>query len=1457
MTPPAVAASIGVPHTVQLADCPEGGEAPNKGATLFAASQQLVAHLEAGTALDARVLRGAVETAFGASDADGAWTWKDVYEAAEAAAVLFLAKYGAALARQTPDVAAHLAMIERLAGLLPSHTRRSEESVRLQQFSTPLPLAFVAARAAALRPDDHVLEPSAGTGLVAVWAQAAGIRLALNELADTRAGLLARLFDADVTRHDAAAIDDHLARDVRPTVVLMNPPFSVGRHVEGRLADATLRHVRSALARLQDGGRLVAITGEGFAADRPAWRAGFDRFAETATPVLSIAIAGRVFARHGTTVDTRLTVFDKTPGLDTACLPMVQSASDLLTAIEAHCPKRRTSILSMPTRPAEALVASTRRRIDPKAYALRSQRRSHAADEAVPIAYAPRQDVPVLDGLTDAIYEPYTVQTIAIEGVQPHPTPLVQSAAMASVAPPVPTYRPVLPAQLVTEGTLSEAQIEAAIYAGEAHGHHLTGQFKISETGESFTRVAEEADGAIAFRRGFFVGDGTGCGKGREVAAILLDNWAHGRRRAVWLSKSDKLIEDARRDWTALGGYASDIVPLSGYRQGAPIPLVEGILFATYATLRSAAKGDGEGGERASRVDQIATWLGADFDGVIAFDEAHEMGNAAASNGERGERAASQQGLAGLRLQNVLPNARVLYVSATGATEVANLAYASRLGLWGTDDFPFNTRPEFVAAMEKGGVAAMEVISRDLKALGLYTARSLSYHGVEYEALRHDLTPDQRAIFDAYAEAFEVIHRNLDAALEAAGVTSEGEGTLNRQAKSAARSAFESNKQRFFGHLLTAMSCPSLIASIKADLDRGEAAVVQVVSTGEALMERRLATIPTSQWNDLEVDVTPREYVLDYLATSFPVLLYEPYTDEDGHLRSKLVQDADGNPVVCREAERRRDAMIERLGSLPPVASAIDQLLWQFGTEAVAEVTGRKRRIVRDAEDGRMSVESRPASSNFAETDAFMGDTKRILLFSDAGGTGRSYHADLGAANQRKRNHYLLEPGWRADAAIQGLGRTHRTNQAQPPLFRPVSTDVKGQRRFISTIARRLDSLGAITRGQRQTGGQGMFSSDDNLEGPFARVAMLRLLQSLACGQVEGCSLARFKEMTGLTLRDQDGSLKEQMPMTTQVLNRLLALKIDMQNLLFDRFGEILTGVLEAARESGQLDRGVETLHAERFEITNRRVIYTHEGGAETILLDIAETTRNDVMTATRALEIAEERQFQLVVNAKSGRAALVRDAPSWTDDTGMVIPRVRLLRPMDHTGMTLKDFEASEWKLASSASFTEAWAKEVTQVPETSTRTIHIVTGLLLPIWDKLSKDDPRVLRLETHDGERVLGRLLTSLEVPAVLRRLGLDVSVTLSPSQIIDAVLKRRATVTLADRLRVRRVLQMGTWRIEVAGFEPADLDRLKTLGCTTEIVQWKTRAFVPVSDADAVLGRIVEAWPVSDVREGERG
>jgi hypothetical protein len=1233
----------------------------DRSAAIFRAADGLLSLLAAGRAISTEALRDAMTAAFGGTDAQGCWQWKDAYEACETAQVLFLRKYGAAMRARAGDPAVLLGMLQKLAGLLPTHTKRTAESEALQQLSTPLPLAFIAARAAGLTPSDVILEPSAGTGMLAIFAELAGGRLALNELADTRSGLLGRSFPGvAIARHDAAHIHDYLDPALVPSVIVMNPPFSAGAKVEGRVADAALRHIGSALARLPEGGRLVAITGSNLSPDNPAWRDSFIRLQQRASVVFSAAIDGRLYARHGTTVETRLTVIDKVPAAQPDSFPASPGTADdaatLLLWTGTHIQPRRPCV------GANAPAAVTRPSPPVRAVMRPVARPKPAASDttATELGYETCKWTPAEGGrLSETIYEPYALQSIRIPGAAAHPTALVQSAAMASVAPPRPSYRPHLPAALITDGLLSEAQIESVIYAGEAHTGHLAGAWVVDETFDNIAAAPEDAEEAVRFRRGWFLGDGTGAGKGRQAAGILLDNWLKGRRRALWISKSDKLIEDAQRDWSALGQERLLIQPLSRFRQGKPITLAEGILFTTYATIRSQER---EG--KASRVAQIVDWLGRDFDGVIIFDEAHAMGNAAPGKGERGDVAASQQGKAGLRLQHALPDARVVYVSATGATGVQNLAYAQRLGLWGGEDFPFATRSEFVQAVEAGGVAAMEVLARDLKALGLYAARSLSYEGVEYELTEHTLTEEQIAIYDAYAGAFQIIHRNLDAAMQAAGITSES-GTLNAQAKSAARSAFESSKQRFFAHLITSMKTPTLIRSIERDLADGHAAVVQIVSTGEALMERRLAGIPTEEWNDVQVDITPREYVLDYLLHSFPTQLFEEYSDEEGNICSRPVE-IDGQPVQCREAVERRDELIAHLASLPPVPGALDQIVQRFGTEDVAEVTGRSRRIVRrNGADGiaRLAVENRAASANLAEAQAFQDNEKRILVFSDAGGTGRSYHADLGARNQRLRVHYMLEAGWKADTAIQGLGRSNRTNQAQPPLFRPVATNVKGEKRFLSTIARRLDSLGAITKGQRQTGGQGLFRADDNLESQYARDALRQFYTLLYAGKVACCTLGAFQDATGLSLTDADGSLREELPPITTFLNRMLALTIGMQNDLFEVFEQLLTARIEGAIASGLYDRGLETLTADSLAVSDRRTVFTHPAtGATTSIFTIARKDRNRPLTLEDALATLDSGRGRLLHNESSGRAALEVPAPSLMLDDGSVERRVRLL---------------------------------------------------------------------------------------------------------------------------------------------------------------------------------------------------
>ena len=295
----------------------------------------------------------------------GTWVWKDAYEAAEAAAVLFLQRYGRAMranAGAGPNGPhSMLAMLDAVAALEPSHTKRSEEQIRLQQFSTPLPLAYAALQAAAIRPGDAVLEPSAGTGMLAVMSEcalgkAAAGKLHLNEYTRTRARLLTRLFArAVVTAFNAETIADRL-HVIRPTVVLMNPPFSVTPGVERIRHDADLRHVRSAFSMLPPGGRLVTIASANCIPGGAAWIDAFARLDPQARCVFTRAIDGRAYARRGTGFDTRLTVLERSAesGIHIDREARAANASELLDAVISHVPRR------LPLGPAPVPQAGTR-----------------------------------------------------------------------------------------------------------------------------------------------------------------------------------------------------------------------------------------------------------------------------------------------------------------------------------------------------------------------------------------------------------------------------------------------------------------------------------------------------------------------------------------------------------------------------------------------------------------------------------------------------------------------------------------------------------------------------------------------------------------------------------------------------------------------------------------------------------------------------------------------------------------------------------------------------------------------------------------------------------------------------------------------------------------------------------------------------------------------------------------
>jgi hypothetical protein len=250
---------------------------------------------------------------------------RDAYDAVEAGFNVFLQRIGLDLGNVPAALERLLAEQQRL----PLQTRRDQKQIDFQQFSTPPAEALVVVKAAGLRPEMAVLEPSAGTGNIAVLARMAGALVDTNEIDPRRRELLS-LLGFKPTDHDAERLDNLLPLDKTYHAVLMNPPFSAtGGRVSGHNTAFGARHVEQALLRLKPGGRLVAIVGQGMALERPTFRNWWSDISDRYQVRANIGIDGQEYAKFGTTFGHQIIVVDREEP--------PRGGSSIITA-SGHCP---------------------------------------------------------------------------------------------------------------------------------------------------------------------------------------------------------------------------------------------------------------------------------------------------------------------------------------------------------------------------------------------------------------------------------------------------------------------------------------------------------------------------------------------------------------------------------------------------------------------------------------------------------------------------------------------------------------------------------------------------------------------------------------------------------------------------------------------------------------------------------------------------------------------------------------------------------------------------------------------------------------------------------------------------------------------------------------------------------------------------------------------------------------
>nr|XP_053635221.1 LOW QUALITY PROTEIN: protein strawberry notch homolog 1-like [Cherax quadricarinatus] len=1059
-----------------------------------------------------------------------------------------------------------------------------------------------------------------------------------------------------------------------------------------------------------------------------------------------------------------------------------------------------------------------------------------------------------------------------------HPDQVVETASMSSVEPPDVWYEMDIPDSSIDTGKLSALQLESITYASQQHEQFLP-------------------DGT---RAGFLIGDGAGVGKGRTIAGIIFENYLKGRKKSIWVSVSNDLKYDAERDLKDIGCGHISVYFLSKMKYGKINSdlngnVKKGVLFATYSALIGESS-SGQGKYK-TRLKQILNWCGDDFDGCIVFDESHRAKNLSPG----WVRKPTKTGLTVLELQTRLPKARVVYASATGASEPKNMAYMVRLGIWGKGT-PFPEFTDFISAVEKRGVGAMEIVAMDLKLRGMYIARQLSFHGVTFRIDEVPLDEDFKQMYDDSVKLWVDARQKFQEASELINA--------EKGMKKSMWGQFWSSHQRFFKYLCIASKVDHAVRLAREAVKTNRCVVIGLQSTGEArtleqlerddgelsdfvstakgvmetLVEKHFPAPDRNRINKiLGISETSKEFkdIIDEVTgktskrkpvrqaaqraakrrfreahsdndedsdfemsgdsngeeedediysseASSDYSGISDFDDEDNWGRPKKrgkaknhkqkngkgrAENGDRPPPPPKDHVEKANKLksellrgIENLGrKLPP--NTLDQLIDELGgPENVAEMTGRKGRVVQ-SDDGQVMYESRSEADvpleilNIREKERFMASEKDIAIISEAASSGISLQSDRRVVNQRRRVHITLELPWSADRAIQQFGRTHRSNQVNAPEYVFLISELAGERRFASTVAKRLESLGALTHGDRRATESRDLSSF-NIDNKYGRMALESTMKTMMGYEhpivpppedYKGDFFSDIQNAlvgVGLILKEDNiHQLDKDYNNMSKFLNRILGMPVELQNRLFKYFTDTLAAIISQAKRTGKFDMGILDLgiggegckKTKTKTWVGKHVTGTAKTELHTVLVERG-LSWSEVLEKWAELTGDLEGFYlshQVRNNKKTAVLAVLEPSPA--NKKREKNARVFILyRP--NTGMQMKQEPYSDlkkkYKKVTPDEAQEHWEEQFNSSSHICShaywqgncrrvnsgleceiglrrRTYHVLCGLVLNVWARVedvlscapqthSSPKMQVVRLKTSDGIKLVGTLI-----------------------------------------------------------------------------------------------------------------
>ena len=500
-----------------------------------------------------------------------------------------------------------------------------------------------------------------------------------------------------------------------------------------------------------------------------------------------------------------------------------------------------------------------------------------------------------------------------------------------------------------------------------------------------------------------------------------------------------------------------------------------------------------------------------------------------------------------------------------------------------------------------------------------------------------------------------------------------------------------------------------------------------------------------------------------------------------------------------------------------------------------------------------------------------------------------------------RRVHITLETSWSADVQMQTFGRTHRSNQLFAPEYVLMSTDLGGEKRFLSTIAKRLGSLGALTKGDREQAGGGNLMQFD-YENKYGLEAAKRMVSMLAANSAELMSslplhLDTKEEQNGLQILYTMGIAKRQgnvisLPEkaienleVSRFLNRLLMLDVATQNAIFDAFGLQMERMIHNDKQLGLFDDGVKDIEGDNIRFAKQpSVVSTDQAsGAKTMYYHI----HADTPTAPVTLREIEERNRVIKVNGfeltnlktegvfyqnTSSKNIIYTEYKASRADakSGSLKQFHSFARPGGWQSHLLSEDELMQkyvpvkldqervFKNDEVMTVENWWKKEVENTPPTKVSNYHLIAGAVLPVWQRLSSSNEsgntmslKTVRIETVEGERVVGVQIPSHQINRVLRDLGVDRSYK-SPEEIFDAVMETNEMIDLVGGIKLRRALLKKQQVIQIMNISIYQQTEFKNFGALQEFINFESKTFIPKDKENGivVLSKMLERYPAVD-------